>query len=133
VDAEGRRAIVRDYKSGSARPEHRVARWHGDRRLQVALYMIAVRQLLALEPVAGLYQPVGGRDLRPRGVFLEGAAVGECVVDKDARGAEELDEVLRDATERAVALAARLRSGELTPRPQTCWRDGCMYPGICRS
>ena len=31
--------------------------------------------------------------------------------------------------ERAVALAARLRAGELTPCPKTCSRDGCLYPG----
>ena len=33
--------------------------------------------------------------------------------------------MLDDAAARAVALAARLRAGELTPCPQTCSRDGC--------
>ena len=126
-------AIVRDYKSGSARPEHAGARWQADRQLQVALYMLAVRELLGLEPVAGLYQPLGGGDLRPRGVFLEGAPVGSRVVANDARSEEQLDEVLADAAARAVALAAQLRSGELKPCPETCSRDGCRYPGICRS
>jgi ATP-dependent helicase/DNAse subunit B len=134
VDPEGSgRAIVRDYKSGRARPEQQGARWRSDRRLQVALYMLAVRELLGLDPVAGLYQPLGGGDLRPRGVFLEGAPVGSRVVGNDARGQPELDQVLQDAQTRAVALAARLRTGELTPCPETCSRDGCRYPGICRS
>ena len=66
------RAIVRDYKSGSSRPDYQGARWRAERRLQVALYMIAVRELLGLEPVAGLYQPLTGNDLRARGVFLAG-------------------------------------------------------------
>ena len=62
VDPDGSgRALVRDYKSGAARPEQQGARWSADRRFQVALYMIAVRELLGHDPVAGLYQPLGGR------------------------------------------------------------------------
>ena len=127
------RAIVRDYKSGGARPEYQGARWALDRQLQVALYMLVVRELLGLDPVAGFYQPLGGGDLRPRGAFLEGAGVGGSVVANDARDREQLDELLEDARERAVALAVRLRRGELEPCPTTCSRDGCRYPGICRA
>jgi len=131
--SNGRRAIVRDYKSGSARPEHQGARWEADRQLQVALYMLAVRELLGLEAVAGFYQPLGGGDLRARGVYQAGAAPGECLVANDGRSSEELEELLDEARSRAVALAARLRSGELEPCPATCSRDGCKYPGICRA
>jgi ATP-dependent exoDNAse (exonuclease V) beta subunit len=133
VEPGGRRAVVRDYKSGSARTEHQGGRWSGDRRLQVALYMLAVRDLLGLEPVAGLYQPLGGRDLRARGVYLDGAPVGGELVANDGRDPEALAAELEDASARAVALAARLRAGELTPCPETCSRDGCRYPGICRA
>jgi len=132
ADADGR-AIVRDYKSGGARPEYQGARWALDRRLQVALYMLVVRELLGLAPVAGFYQPLGGGDLRARGVFLDGAGVGGSVVGNDARDQDELDAVLEDARVRAVALAERLREGELEPCPTTCSRDGCRYPGICRA
>ena len=133
VDPAGSgRAIVRDYKTGSVRPEWAGARWQDDRQLQVALYMLAVRRLLGVTPIAGLYQPLGGNDLRPRGVFVEGAPVPNTVLSNDARSEEELDDVLSDAAARAVALAKQLRSGELKPCPQTCSRDGCRYPGICR-
>jgi hypothetical protein len=132
TDAEGH-AIVRDYKSGSARPEHQGARWETDRQLQVALYMIAVRELLGLEPVAGFYQPLGGGDLRARGVFLKGAAPGERLVGNDGRDPDELETLLDEARVRALALAARLRAGSLEPCPSTCSRDGCKYPGICRA
>jgi RecB family exonuclease len=133
VDPDGSgRALVRDYKSGSKRPEQQGARWSTDRRLQVALYMIAVRELLGLDPVAGLYQPLGGADLRPRGVFLKGAPIGSRVLANDGRDRQELEAVLEDARARAVSLAARLRSGVLEPCPETCSRDGCRYPGICR-
>jgi ATP-dependent helicase/DNAse subunit B len=124
-------AIVRDYKSGSVRPEHQAARWGCDNQLQVALYMHAVRELLGLEPVAGLYQPLRGPELRPRGAFVAGAPVGRRVFANDAREADQLDELLAVVTARAVELAGRLRSGSLTPCPETCSRDGCRYPGIC--
>jgi ATP-dependent helicase/DNAse subunit B len=133
VEPGGQRAVVRDYKSGSARPEHQGGHWSSDRRLQVALYMLAVRDLLGLEPIAGLYQPLGGRDLRARGVFLEGAAVGGELVGTDARDPERLQAELDGAAARAIALAARLRAGDLTPCPATCSRDGCRFPGICRA
>ncbi len=132
VDSDGH-AIVRDYKSGSARPEHQGARWATDRQLQVALYMIAVRELLGLEPVEGVYQPLGGGDLRARGVFLAGAAPGRSLVANDGRDPEQLDELLDEARDRALGLAARLRAGSLEPCPATCSRDGCSYPGICRA
>ena len=116
-DAGSGRAIVRDYKSGSARPEQQGARWQADRQLQVALYMLAVRELLGLEPVAGLYQPLGGGDLRPRGAFLAGTPIGAAAVANDARERAALDAVLAEAEERAVALATELRSGRLEPVP----------------
>jgi RecB family exonuclease len=134
VDADGAgHAVVRDYKSGGSRSAYPGARWAADRQLQVALYMLAVRELLGLEPVAGLYQPLGGDDLRARGVFLDGAGIGRSTVGTDARSPEELAEALDDARARAIALAARLRSGELQSCPETCSRQGCQYPGICRS
>jgi ATP-dependent helicase/nuclease subunit B len=134
VDVDGAgHAIVRDYKSGGKRAAFAGARWAQDRQLQVALYMLAVNELMGLEPVAGLYQPLGGDDLRSRGVFLENAAVGASVVSNDARSPEELQEILGDARRRALELASRLRSGHLEPCPDTCSRDGCKYPGICRS
>ena len=133
VDPGGRRAIVRDYKSGGGRPEHQGARWRSERRVQVALYMLAVRRLLGLEPVAGFYQPLGGRDLRPRGLFVKDADVGGQVVATDARDRAQLEQELQAIEELAVGLAERLRAGRLAPCPQTCSREGCRYPGICRS
>jgi ATP-dependent helicase/DNAse subunit B len=132
VDGAGH-AVVRDYKSGAPRPEYPAARWSADRRLQVALYMLVVRELLGLEPVGGFYQPLRGDSLRARGVFLEGADVGTGVTDRDARDPAQLEAVLDDAAARAVELALALRAGELQPCPQTCSRNGCAYPGICRS
>ncbi len=131
--AGGRRAIVRDYKTGGTRSEFQGSHWEPDRQLQVPLYMLAVKQLLGLEPVAGFYQPLGGDDLRPRGVFTEGAPVGEGVLATDERGPEELSAVLEGTAARAAELAAGLRAGRIPPQPDTCSRYGCAYPGICRA
>jgi RecB family exonuclease len=132
VDGDGH-AIVRDYKSGAPAANWPVARWSLERRLQVALYMLVVRELTDLDPVAGIYQPLRGEDLRARGVFVDGAALGPEMHFKDARSAQELDDELAGAAARAAELAARLRAGEITPCPQTCSRDGCAHPAICRS
>jgi RecB family exonuclease len=132
-DSGARRAIVRDYKTGGTRPEYQGARWDLDRQLQVPLYMLAAAQLLELQPVAGFYQPLGGDDLRARGVFVEGAPVGSEVVRTDARTPEDIQATLDAAAERAAELAAGLRAGRLAPRPETCSRCGCAYPGICRA
>ena len=50
VEPGGSRAIIRDYKSGRVNQGWAVARWRLDATLQVALYMLAVRDLLELEP-----------------------------------------------------------------------------------
>jgi hypothetical protein len=95
--------------------------------------MLVVRELTDLDPVAGIYQPLRGEDLRARGVFLDGAALGPEMHFKDVRSAQELDDELAGAAARATELAGRLRAGEITPCPQTCSRDGCAHPAICRS
>lgn len=133
VGPDGRRAVIRDYKSGGVRAEYQAGRWSSERRLQVALYMLAVRELLGLEPVAGLYQPLRGRDLRARGVFLQDEPVGAELFENDARDREALEAGLEEAAARAISLAAKLRTGDVTPCPETCSREGCAYPGICRS
>ena len=130
---DGGRAVVRDYKSGAGRPGHPAARWVADRQLQVALYLLVVRELTGLDPIGGFYQPLRGDDLRARGMFVEGAQAGGCTVGNDARDRDEFSAALDESGARAVALAAALRSGAVTPCPQTCSRDGCAYPGICRS
>ncbi len=134
VDTDGAgAALVRDYKSGASRSEYPQARWSADRKLQVAVYLLAVRELTGLDPVGGFYQPLRGDDLRPRGMFVDGAEVGSGAMAKDARDPGEFAAALDEAAARAAAIAAALRAGKLTPCPQTCTRDGCAFPGICRS
>ena len=134
VDTSNGRFLVRDYKGGSSAPA--VAKWEKERRLQVALYMLAVRELMGLEPAGGVYVPLRGKDRRPRGVLRSRLReeLGEGFVDSDRVSDEELERHLDQARTRAIELAGRLRSGEVRPCPATCsWNNsGCTYPSICR-
>jgi RecB family exonuclease len=131
LDRAGR-ALIRDYKSGRRSPSWPVARWRADDQLQVALYMLAVRELLRREPVGGVYQPLRGEDLRARGLVRDDVEAGDLVLDTDRRSGEQLEAELDAAAARACELAARLRGGRLHATPETCSPGGCAYPGICR-
>jgi ATP-dependent helicase/DNAse subunit B len=130
IDTDGHgRAIVRDYKSGRDRPERAARHWLSEHSFQVALYMLATQRLLGLEPVAGIYQPLTGRDLRPRGAAR--AEAGLAVRPGDVLEAPALTSLLGEIETEVNRLAQRLRRGELTPCPETCSPDGCRHPGIC--
>jgi ATP-dependent helicase/DNAse subunit B len=131
VDVDGGRAVVQDYKTGKT--TFPVAKWEDKNRLQVALYMIAVRELLDLEPVAGLYIALANEN-GPRGLARDDAADSIGVVaGRDRLPAEEFDAQLARARERVGELAGRMRSGDVRPCPETCaWNGGCSYPSICR-
>ncbi|MFL5779780.1 MAG: PD-(D/E)XK nuclease family protein [Thermoleophilaceae bacterium] len=135
VDTSNGHFLVRDYKGGSRVPPG--AKWEKDSRLQVALYMLAVRELMGLEPAGGVYVPLAGKDRRPRGLLRDDLAdeLGDGFVDNDRVSGEEIERQLAAARERAVELAGRLRGGEVRPCPGTCsWKagGGCTYPSICR-
>jgi RecB family exonuclease len=128
VDGSGHAAVY-DYKGSMAYP---VARWAPDDRLQVALYMLAVRDLLGLEPVAGYYQATSGKQPL-RGVVLQDSPLAAHAVKTDLRDAAGLDAVLAEAAERAREVARAIAAGELEGRPETCgWENSCQYPGVCR-
>jgi RecB family exonuclease len=124
----GGAAIVRDYKGKSVVGG---VKWADELQLQVALYLLAVRELLGLEPVAGLYQPLAGRKLAARGLVRDdvpGAYTRTDVIDAGAFAA-----ALDDARELAARAAADLHAGRLEPCPERCSSRGCRYPGICRA
>jgi hypothetical protein len=127
----GGEAIVYDYKGRNA-PD--AASWRRERKYQVALYVLAARDVLGLEPVGGLYQPLGAKDQRPRGLVLAGADPGLDTVATDRRERADFDATLDDVVEDVRRAVGELRTGRLAPRPQTCgWNGaGCAYPTICR-
>jgi RecB family exonuclease len=131
VSVDGGEAIVYDYKGKGAPPQ---ARWIEDARLQVGLYLLALPQLLGLEAVGGLYQPLGrDDDGRPRGLLLDEADPGLSSVPKDRLPREEFEALLRDVLDAALQAVRGIRSGALVPDPTSCaYRGGCAHPTICR-
>jgi RecB family exonuclease len=128
VDASGR-ALVRDYKGRTVSPG---ARWVRDRRLQVALYALAVRDLLGLAAAGALYQPVGHRDVRARGLVRDD--VPGSYVNGDVVDAETFDAALDEVRELAVRAATEIRAGRVRACPDSCLPSGgCAYPAICRA
>ncbi len=128
VAAARKEAIVRDYKGASA---PKGAGWAEGGALQVALYMLAARELLGLEPVGGLYQPLWGRESRPRGLVR--ADVEGRYVSTDVVGEAGLEDALGEIRERALATAAAMRGGRIAPCPERCSPNGCAHPTICRA
>lgn len=127
----GEAAVVYDYKGARVTPG---ARWIEDGKIQLALYMRAAQRLLGVRVVGGLYQPLGGGDLRARGALDAAAGVGVECVRTDLMDAAEIDALVRDAVDLARAAAARAVAGEIEARPATCaFTGGCEHPAICRA
>jgi ATP-dependent helicase/DNAse subunit B len=131
VSAGGGEAIVYDYKGKGAPPQ---AKWVEDARLQLGLYLLALPQLLGLDGVGGLYQPLGrDDDGRPRGLLRDGVDPGLASVQRDRLPPEEFDARLDGVLDAALEAVRGIRSGVLVPKPTACaWGGGCAHPSICR-
>jgi len=126
----GGEAVVYDYKGANVTP---AARWIADGKVQLALYMRAAERLLGLRVVGGMYQPLGGGDLRARGVLDGGAGVQLECVRTDVLDTSELDRLVEDAIGLARRAAAQAIEGAIEARPRTCaYTGGCAHPAICR-
>jgi hypothetical protein len=129
----GGEAIVYDYKGRNAVAS---ASWRAKRKFQVALYILAAREVLGLDPVGGLYQPLGARsdEQRARGLVLEHADPGLDTVSTDRHPGTAFDAIVDGVVQDVLSAVEELRAGALEPRPQSCtWNDsGCAYPSICR-
>jgi RecB family exonuclease len=139
VAGDGRGAVVRDYKTGSNVTG--AGGFADEGVLQIPLYMQVVRELLALEPIAGLYQPLGaaGGKRRPRGLGLkdderlDGLDLVRRGGSKDLCEPDEFEAHLAAATERARVAGAEMRAGAIGRRPLggNCPKY-CEFQPICR-
>ncbi len=124
-------ALLFDYKGASVSP---AAKWLQDGKIQLALYALAVRELLGLDVVGAFYQPLAGSDLRARGALDRSAGIELDCVQTDLLEHDELEDLLERARELAIGAATQARAGAIEARPQTCaYGGGCAHPAICRS
>ena len=131
VDPFSARGIVQDYKSG--RVAHSAAKIDSELRLQIPLYILALRDLVGIEPLGGLYRALSGpRDAR--GLLRASASDSLPGLKRSDYLDEETfwGQVAR-ARERAQAAVERIRVGDVRhdPRGGECpsWCD--LWP-MCR-
>jgi ATP-dependent helicase/nuclease subunit B len=118
VDPFSARGIVQDYKAGKR--AHSAAQIEQERRLQIPLYMLVLRDLVGIEPLGGLYRPLSGRR-RARGLLraearedgLPGFAKNDYLDEEAFWGQVE------GARELAVGMVERLRAGDVRHDPKS--------------
>jgi RecB family exonuclease len=135
-------AVVIDYKlAGQVTPREK---FEERAKLQLPLYLLAVAEHWGGRPVGALYHPLRGTSVRrPRGVIsseIAGELSGYNLYGGDVVEPEGLEEVLEDSRQRAGAIVARIRGGEIRrdpgPRPGLRGHDvcpaWCTFASICR-
>ena len=124
VDPFSARGIVQDYKSGKG--AHSARAIDRELRLQIPLYILALRDLVGVEPLGGVYRAMAGpRSIR--GMLRESAREDLPGFAKD----DYLDEdgfwsQVETARERAADNARRIQAGDVQHDPKG---DGC--PAWC--
>ncbi|HLF68530.1 MAG TPA: PD-(D/E)XK nuclease family protein, partial [Gaiellaceae bacterium] len=131
VDPFSARGIVQDYKSGKG--AHSARDIDRELRLQIPLYVLALRDLVGIEPLGGVYRALAGRRTT-RGMLRESARedlpgfAKDDYLDEDAFWGQ-----VEAARERALERAQRIRAGDVRhdPKGGECpsWCD--LWP-ICR-
>jgi ATP-dependent helicase/DNAse subunit B len=124
VDPFSARGIVQDYKSGKS--AHSARDIERELRLQIPLYVLALRDLVGLEPLGGVYRALAG-SRRTRGMLRESARDDLPGFAKD----DYLDEeafwaLVESARDTAAENAGRIRAGDVRHDPKG---DGC--PSWC--
>lgn len=131
IDPFSARGIVQDYKSGKG--AHSARDIDRELRLQIPLYVLALRDLIGLEPLGGVYRALAGKRLT-RGMLRASAREDLPGFAKD----DYLDEEafwgqVEGARQRAADNARRIRAGDVQHDPKG---DGCppwcdLWP-MCR-
>jgi ATP-dependent helicase/DNAse subunit B len=131
IDPFSARGIVQDYKSGKG--AHSAREIERELRLQIPLYVLALRDLVGVEPLGGVYRALAGRRTT-RGMLRESAREDLPGFAKD----DYLDEesfwaLVEVAREPAAGYALRIRDGDVRHDPKggecPAW---CDLWTICR-
>ncbi len=112
-DPVSARGIVVDYKSGAAPSATQI---HDEARLQIPLYLLVLRDQLGLEPMGGVYMPLGG-GRRARGILRAGDDQVPGFASGDYLDGPEFEAEIEHARGVAVGLAERIRTGDIRHDP----------------
>jgi PD-(D/E)XK nuclease superfamily protein len=120
VDRGGGVGLAYDYKL--AREVTPFAKFLQEGKLQLPLYLLALRELWEIDVVGGLYQPLRPTsNARPRGLVRADDG-GELLADlslydSDLLSGEDFEAALVDAAGRATQAVARMRGGAIDRDP----------------
>jgi hypothetical protein len=125
VDPFSARGIVQDYKSGKG--SHSARQIDDERRLQVPLYMLVLRDLVGIEPLGGVYRALSG-SRGARGMLrAESREDLPGFADRDYLDEPAFWAQIETARDRAREAAQRMRAGDVRhdPRGGECpsWCD----------
>src|SRR4249919_2604076 len=124
------RGLVWDYKSGSG--AHSAVEMDREGRLQIPLYILALRDLLGMEPIGGMYRALAGKRAA-RGLVLAGEVDSAGLAAADVVDADTFWAQIARAQERAETAVAGMRAGRVRHDPR--WGDcpsWCTQHAICR-
>jgi hypothetical protein len=124
------RGLVWDYKSGAS--AHSAAEMDREGRLQIPLYILALRDLLGIEPVGGMYRALAGKRAA-RGLVLAGEVDAAGIAAADVVDADAFWAQIDRARERAETAVAGMRAGRVRHDPR--WGEcpaWCTQHAICR-
>jgi len=124
------RGVVWDYKLGKG--ARSAAQIESERKLQLPLYILVLRDLIGIEPIAGLYRALGG-ERKVRGMAVKGELDG--LMRNDLMPEDEFWAQVDRAVGYANAIVRRIRGGDirLDPIGKKC-PEWCIRQsgGICR-
>ncbi len=126
VDANNR-AVVIDYKRTSGPTANDIL---SQRKIQVPLYLEAVRLRLGLQPVAGIFR--GLRKRCDRGLIRSDVALTGHFTGTDLREQEQFDAIIEASLELARDAVAGIRDGRIEQSPHDPARCGtCGARQVC--
>jgi hypothetical protein len=124
------RGLVWDYKSGAS--AHSAGEMEREGRLQIPLYILALRDLLGIEPLGGVYRALAGKRAA-RGLVLAGEIETGGLAKADLLDTDAFWAQVSRAAEVAQAAVTGMRGGRVRHDPRTgecpSW---CTLHTICR-
>ena len=116
IDPMSARGIVQDYKSGKGSFSARQI--DEERRLQVPLYMLVLRDLAGIEPLGGVYRALSGARAARGMLRAESRDDLPGFKPADYLDEEQFWGQVETARERALDAARRIRAGDVAHDPK---------------